>query len=290
MRGIVVGAATVALLCAGCSDGEGETVEITTTDSAGQPTVVTQEVTQTPEEPEETTDVDAAPTTVDLVAQVFDVPGGTQVALDLPQDWTIEELGEATRTTSPIADAVAPQQWCLVPPNAPPAIDGCSGILLAAGGDWLPGAAGAAYSPRQVDGWRSGPGPLACPFGPDGEPADTALSTATPDGVGATQQPPDGSEVEASGEGSEEDPGEVTPDDSEVDLLVTAAEGMPLTSVQTQIDGRAVTYETWRASCSLSPEVVIVPQVWHDVDLHVLVRDYFGMPETAVIVESLRGA
>ena len=281
---MVVGAAAVALVCAGCSDSEGETetVEITTTDEAGQPTVVTQQVTKAPPE---SSPADAAPTTVDLVGQVFDTAGGAQIALDLPQDWTIEPLGEAVRTNSPIADAVAPQQWCLVPPNAPPALDGCSGVLLAAGGDWLPGAGGTAYSPRQEDGWRSSTGPLPCPLGPDGEPVDTALTTATPDAVEATAAP------DRSGSDSEfEAPVETTPDESEVDLLITASEGMPLTSVQTSVDGRTLTYETWRASCSLSPDVVITPQVWHDRELDVLIRDYFGIPETAIIVESLRGA
>jgi hypothetical protein len=199
---------------------------------------------------------------------VLELPDGSRVAFDMPESWTVEPLADAVRSDPPIPDALPPRQWCLVPAEAPPAIDGCSGVLVAAGPDWLPGPAGSAYSPRQVNGWRSGEAPLACPFGTDGEPTDAAVATVTPDDAAATAEP----------------------DDTEVDLLVTAAEGMPLTSVQTEMDGRLLTYETWRASCSLSEEIVISPQVWHDPTLGVLVKDYFGMPQTPVLVESLRPA
>ncbi len=273
MRSLWVGAAIGVLLCAGCSDDETEPeqVEITTTDEAGNTTVVTQDAT---EEPEPSQD-DVAATTATFISAVLKGPGKTSVALDVPQSWQIERLKVAERTAPPDPDDIAPQQWCLVPPSAPPAIDGCSGVLVAVGPDWLPGHAGAAYSLRQVEGWRSVAGPLSCPFQEGGEPSDVTVATADPeevaeDEVAATAEP--------------------TPDESEVDLLVTAAEGMPLTTTQTEVDGRTVTYETWRASCSLSENVVIAPQVWQDQDLGVLVRDYFGQPETVAIVESLRGA
>lgn len=260
------GTVIAVLLCAGCSGDDVETVEIMTTDSEGQPTVVTQQVTEAPAPP----GADAAPTTATLVTTTLEHPAGTAITFEMPETWTVVPLEEPERTASPIADAVPPQQWCLVPPDAPPALEDCSGVLIAMGPDWLPGPAGSAYSPRQVDGWRSGAAPLACPFGEDGEPADASSVTITPDQAGATADP--------------------TPDDSEVDLLVTEAEGLPLTSVQTEVNGRRLTYETWRASCSLTEGVVINPQVWHDLELGVLVRDYFGLPETAVLVESLRGA
>lgn len=275
MRGLWAGAVAGALLCAGCS-GDEEPVEVTTTDSAGRTTVITQEAT---EEPTPSVDEDGAPTTAAMVSTLLEAPGAS-VEIDLPETWTVQELEEAERTLPPDPAAQAPQQWCLVPPTAPPAIDGCSGVLVAVGPDWLPGHAGAAYSLRQVEGWRSTPGPLACPVDEEGEPTDAAVVTATPgeevadddiadDLAGATAPPP-------------------TPDDSEVDLLVTASEGMPLTSVESEVAGRTLTYETWRATCSLSEGVVISPQVWHDRGLNVLVRDYFGLPATISIVESLR--
>lgn len=266
MRGLWAGTVAVALLCAGCSDDE-VPVEVTTTDSAGRTTVITQEAT---EEPSPTAAEDVVPTTVATASTVLEGPG-TRIEFDLPETWTVHELGLAERTQSPDPEDQAPQQWCLVPPSGPPAIDDCAGVLIAAGPDWLPGHAGMAYSLRQVEGWRSTPGPLACPVTDEGEPTDAAVVTATPeedDSVAATEAP--------------------APDASEVDLLVTASEGMPLTSVESEIDGRTVTYETWRAACSLSEDVVISPQVWHDRDLGVLVRDYFGLPETIMIVESLR--
>lgn len=278
MRGLwAAGAVAGVLLCVGCS-GDEEPVEVTTTDSAGRTTVITQEAT---EEPSPTPDEDVAPTTAALTSVLLE-GAGTAVEVDLPETWTVQELGEAERTLPPDPTDQAPQQWCLVPPDAAPAIDGCSGVLVAAGPDWLPGHAGAAYSLRQVEGWRSTPGPLACPVDDEGEPTDAAVVTATPgeevadddvadDLAGATAPPP-------------------TPDASEVDVLVTASEGMPLTSVESEMAGRTITYETWRASCSLSEDVVISPQVWHDRDLGVLVRDYFGQPEAITIVESLRAA
>lgn len=277
MRTVWLGAVVTALLCAGCSGGGGgETVEVTTTDEAGRPTVVTQEVTEAPEP----TGPDAAPATAALVSTVLDVPGGGRLAFDLPDTWRIEELGLAARTAAPDPDAQPPQQWCLVPDEELPAIDGCAGVLLAAGPDWLPGHAGAAYALRQQEGWRSTPEPLACPFDEDGLPADAVLATSTPDAVGATSEP-------AEEEPAEDEPVEQEP--SEVDLLVTANDGLPMTSTETEVSGRTVRYETWRVTCSLS-EGSISPQVWHDVDLRVLVRDYFGSPYSVAVVASLREA
>lgn len=272
MRGLGVGLTVAALACAGCTldGGEGESVEITTTDAAGRTTVVTQEVTQAPR-PTGDDVTDAAPTTATVVETVLDVPGGDRIAFDMPDSWTVVELGPAERTAPPNPGAEAPQQWCLVPPEELPVIDGCAGILLAAGPDWLPGHAGAAYAPRQVNGWRTAPGPIPCPFTEGGGLADEATVTSTPDAAATTAA------VE-------------TPDESEVDLLVTAAEGMPLTSSQNEVNGRTVSYETWRATCSLTEDVAITPQVWHDIDLGVLVRDYVGSPHTIELIASLRGA
>lgn len=275
MRSVWVGVVAVALCCAACSDDDSAPVEITTTDSAGRTTVVTQEVTQVPPT---ATDAEGDPgpgaEPVAMVATSLEGPDGTAYEVELPETWTVQELAAAERTAAPDETATPPAQWCLTPPSGPPTIDGCAGVLLAAGPDWLPGHAGAAYSLRQVDGWRSSDGPLACPVDQDGAPTDAAVVTATPDG----DAPGDSAATTAE------------PDASEVDLLVTAAEGMPLTSVESEVNGRTVTYETWRAACSLSAEVVISPQVWHDRDLGVLVRDYVGLPETIAIVESLRSA
>lgn len=275
MRRVWVGVVAAALCCAGCSDDDPAPVEITTTDSAGRTSVVTQEVT---EEPPAATDAGegpgAEPVATALVTTQLEGPDGTTYEVELPETWTVQELAAAERTAAPDQSAVPPAQWCLVPPSGPPTIDGCAGVLLAAGPDWLPGHAGSAYSLRQVDGWRSTDGPLACPVDQDGEPTDAAVVTATPD------------------EDSVEDAVAATaePDASEVDLLITASEGMPLTSVESEVNGRTLTYETWRASCSISENVVISPQVWHDRDLGVLIRDYVGLPETIAIVESLRTA
>lgn len=267
MRRLGLGVVAAALLCAGCSGGGSETVEVTTTDQEGRPTVVTQEVT---EAPEPTAGVDAAPATATLVDTVLDVPGGGRIAFDLPDTWTVQELRLAERTAAPDPQAQPPQQWCLVPPEELPAIDGCAGVLIAAGPDWLPGHAGAAYSVRQQEGWRSTSEPLACPFGEDGQPGDLAAATRTPDDATVTAAP-------------------TTLDDSEVDLLVTAGDGLPMTSTETEVDGRSVRYETWRVTCSLS-EGAITPQVWHDLELGVLVRDYFGSPYSVALIASLRDA
>lgn len=269
MRVLCLGVVATALVCAGCTgDGETEAVEITTTDEAGRTTVVTQEVTEEPEPTGQDTG-EAAPTTATLVETTLTVPGGSLIAFDMPDTWTVVELGAPERTAPPDPTAQAPRQWCLVPPDELPAIDGCAGILLAAGPDWLPGHAGAAYSTRQVDGWRSDPAPLPCPFADDGTLADEATATSTPDAVEVTGAP-------------------TTPDEAEVDLLITTAEGLPLTTSQSEVNGRMVTYETWRATCSLTEDVAVTPQVWHDLDLGVLVRDYFGSPESVGLVASLR--
>lgn len=283
MRSIWVGVVLAGLLCAGCSDDE-EPVEVTTTDSAGRTTVITQEVTATPTP---SPGPESAPTTVALTSVVLETSGGN-LEIDLPETWTVQPLPEAERTQAPDAEAQAPQQWCLVPPSPQPTFDGCAGVLVAAGPDWLPGHGGAAYSLRQDEGWRSTPGPIACPVTEDGEPTDAARVTATPDQVDQTQAPGEdaGDEDDAAEIGVEE----LEPDGAEVDLLVTASEGLPLTSVETEVNGRRITYETWRASCTLSETVVIAPQVWHDRELGVLVRDYVGLPDTLGIVESLRAA
>lgn len=265
MRRVWLGVAVTALVCAGCSAGDGETMEVTTTDREGRTTVVTQEVTETPEP---SAGEDAAPSTATMVNTVLDVPGGSQIAFDLPDTWTVQELGEAVRTDPPDPQAQPPQQWCLVPPTELPPIDGCAGVLIASGPDWVPGHAGAAYAVRQQEGWRSTAGQLPCPFGEDGLPTDTGVATSTPDAAPVTGAP-------------------TTMDDAEVDLLVTENDGFPLTSAETEVDGRSVRYETWRASCSLS-EGSITPQVWHDLELGVLVRDYIGSAYSVALVGSLR--
>lgn len=304
MRRMLGGVAVTGLLCVGCSGGE-DTVEITTTDSAGQPTVITQEVTQAPEEP--AGDVRPAPTLAPLEPTSVSAPGGATVAFAMPADWTLEQLGP-TSLVEPQPGSVAPHRWCLVPPADLPAIDDCAGLLLASGPDWLPGGAGAPYAPRQVDGWLSTPGRLLCPVDKEGDlRTDEALVTATPDGVGQTgapegggldaslpgvdEEPVDGAEEGAAAAGEEdgeapEEPAGDPGDEAEPDLASSESDGRPLTSVRTEVDGREVHYETWRVTCTLS-EFSFTPQLWHDPELDVLVKDYFGRPETALIVDSL---
>ena len=84
MRGLWAGAVAGALLCAGCS-GDEEPVEVTTTDSAGRTTVITQEATQ---EPSSTPEDDVAPTTAAMTSVMLEGPG-TPVELDLPETWTV---------------------------------------------------------------------------------------------------------------------------------------------------------------------------------------------------------
>lgn len=270
MRRVGVGIVLTAVACVACSSGQSPTdptaETITMTDEAGHTTVVTQEVTPTPEPTAD--EGDAAPPLVEMVPIVLEVPEGGQIAFDMPDTWRVVEMGPAERTDPPDPDAAAPQQWCLEPPEALPAIDGCAGVFVAAGPSWLPGNAGAAYSPRQAEGWHSTPAPMTCPVTEDGQVTDSEAVTAAPDNSESAAAP--------------------TEDEDDLNLLVTASEGMPLTTSESQIQGRTVTYETWRASCTLTPQVAITPQVWHDPELGVLVRDYFGNPDTISLVSSLR--
>lgn len=322
--------AVTGLACASCSGGE-DTVEITTTDSAGQTTVITQEVTEDPDDDAGQDRVD--PTFAPMEPVTVPVPGGSALTFQMPADWELQELGAAS-LIEPQPGSIAPHQWCLVPPADLPLVDGCAGLLIASGPDWLPGGVGQPYVPRQVDGWLSTPGRLLCPVDEEGDlRTDEALVTATPDGVGQTGGPDDGltlpdlggeqgdgdsedgadeDEADDAGEGAAgdqdgdrdgddggdqngddgdqegDDGGEQEEEEPEPDLAASDADGRPLTSVRTEVDGRAVHYETWRVNCTLS-EFTFTPQLWHDPELDVLVKDFFGRPETALVVESLGG-
>jgi hypothetical protein len=255
--------AVAGLLLAACS-GSGDTADpsapVTTTDLAGNTVVVTptQPVTESPDDASAT----ATPTTQDAVETTLPVPpdaGPTtgrppqqevlvRVSVEVPGGWSVQDLGEA-ELAEPVAGEVAPHRWCLVPDYFVPEVDGCAGLVVSVGGDWLPGAAGGRYEPGQTDGWRFGTEPLLCPFDPEAELAE--------DGTG--------------------------------NVVVSDAEGEPLTSRETDVGGLLMRYETWRVRCSETDEA-FSPQMWHVPDLNVLVKDYFGSPDAVAVLESLDGA
>lgn len=267
---VQVGTLTALLLCAGCS-GDDDPLTTTTTDQVGNTVVVTHTAAPT-EAPDA---VDGGPTTAspDPVPTTLPVPGDgdaapttrppagdagsttaapqhtvlTRVSLQVPGGWTVQDLGEAA-AADPVPGAVAPHRWCLAPPYGVPEVDGCAGVLVAVGGDWLPGAAGQPYAEEQVDGWRWGTEPLLCPFDPEADP-----------------------EAE------------------EPNLVVSDAEGTPLTTADTEVNGMTTHYETWRVRCTTT-EDVFTPQLWHIPELNVLVKDYFGQADTGSVLESLGGA
>lgn len=251
---------TAALLLAACSDDPEPGGPVTTTDQAGNTVVVTPTgpVTEGPD----TGTATETPPPLDPVETTLPVPPDTssetgspsepavlvRISVDVPGGWTVEDLGEA-EPAEPRAGEVAPHVWCLVPDYFVPAVDGCSGVVIAVSGDWLPGATGSRYEPRQTDGWRWGADPLPCPFDPEAEVGE--------DGSG--------------------------------NLAVTDADGAPLTSTDTMVGELRMRYETWRVRCTETGEA-FSPQLWHVPELNVLVKDYFGSPETLAVLESLGGA
>jgi hypothetical protein len=251
---------TAALLLAACSGDPEPGGPVTTTDQAGNTVVIpTGPVTAGPD----TGPVTEAPPPRDPVETTLPVPSDTEpttagpsepavlvrISVDVPGGWTVEDMGDA-EPAEPRAGEVAPHVWCLVPDYFLPSVDGCSGIVIAVGGDWLPGAAGGRYEARQADGWRWGSDPLRCPFDD-------------------TTEPP--------------------PEDGSGNLAVTDSEGAPLTSTETVVGDLRMRYETWRVRCTETGET-FAPQLWHVPELNVLVKDYFGSPETLAVLESLDGA
>lgn len=266
---LAAGALAAAVLLAACS-GEEDPATVTTTDQAGNTVVLTP--TGTPTGTEGPSRAGEVPTTdpgADPVATTLPVPGETgtpappddeaattgeavatvltNVSVLVPAGWSVQDLGEA-EAGEPVAGQVAPHRWCLVPAYAVPPVDGCSGVLVAVGGDWLPGAGGQPYEPGQVDGWRWGTEPLPCPFDPEAD-----------------------SEAE------------------EPNLAVTDAEGAPLTTTESELNGMPAVYETWRVRCSGTDDA-FTPQVWHVPELNVLIKDYFGQAATGLVLEELGGS
>lgn len=66
-----------------------------------------------------------------------------------------------------------------------------------------------------------------------------------------------------------------------------ASDPAPVTT-QTEVGGLEMGYETWRARCTEGEEA-FTPQLWHVPELNVLVKDYFGQPETITMLETLEG-
>lgn len=252
----VPAALTVALLLAGCDEPatEPSPAPLTTTDSAGRTTVIT---------PSPPAAGDAGPTTAVGIPLVAVTLG--DLRLGVPRGWNVAERAVPADPQPP--PGTPPDLWCLQPPDPGPLVDGCGGVLVALGGDWLPGPGGTAYEPGQASGWTMGPVVQPCPFPgeePDGD--DAALTTA-PDLAGAT----------------------ATPDPDVVDVVLPSVEGEPLTSVRTELDGRPAVWETWRVACSRSG-VVFAPQAWYVPELELLVRDHLGHPETVLVLASLEAS
>lgn len=266
---LAAGALVAAVLVAACN-GEDEPAAVTTTDQAGNTVVVTP--TETPTATEDPSEDGGQPTTeppADPVATTLPVPGDDQASIPgddqdtttgppqqavlttvsvlVPPGWSVLDLGDA-ELAEPVAGEVAPHRWCLAPSYAVPSVDGCAGVLVAVGGDWLPGAAGQPYVPGQVDGWRWGTEPMLCPFDPEADP-------------------------------EAEEPNEIVAD----------AEGAPLTTTNTEVNGMAAVYETWRVRCTGTDDA-FTPQVWQVPELNVLVKDYFGQADTGLVLDDLTGS
>lgn len=187
----------------------------------------------------------------------------TRLEFEIPADWEVEDMGDA-EAADPQAGQIPPHLWCLVPPTGLPPIDGCAGVVVAIGGDWLPGAGGSPYRHNQEGAWWSGSGEPACPFGQGAE---------------------DEGEAEDAGEGEDGDQGEAEP----TDVAVTDNDGLPLTSTSTQVGEYVARYETWRVTCQEGGET-FTPQLWHLPELNVLVKDYYGHPDTVAVLHGLEGA
>lgn len=263
---VCAAAGTAAALAAGlvgCSTGDPDPDPVVTTAPGGQPVTITP--TPTPE-PTEEAEPTAIPTTLpigsdpaDAVPTTLPTPSGdaatataeppelsSGVRLDVPAGWTVVALG-ALETAGPEPGTVPPERWCLVPSYPVPEVDGCAGVVLDVGGDWLPGGAGEPYAPNQPFGWRWESEPLLCPFDEDAE-------------------------LDEEGEGN---------------VVVADGDGMPLTSAETRVGELLMRYQTWRVRCSTSEEDVFTPQQWQVPGLNVLVTDVFGSPDTLIVLLSL---
>jgi hypothetical protein len=290
----VAALACAGVLLVGACSGDGEPTTPRLTDPVRTGAEQTGDATQIPDpvaatvtgpgDSSATGDADAAQTGTGATAD-DQGPGTTRTALprlslDIPADWQVEDLGPA-QSHSARAGQVAPHLWCLVPPEGLAPVDGCGGVVLAVGGDWLPGAGGEPYRPDQAGAWWSGLDEPACPFVQDpGAPEEEEDPEA-----------PEEEDVEAPGDhdpepaGDEDGPGldAAQPPDP----AATANDGRPLTSQITAVGERQVRYETWRVSCLSSGET-LTPQLWHFPELNVLVKDYYGHPDTVAVLHGLQ--
>lgn len=247
-------AVAMAALLLGCSSSDGEDPQPDDDTGAGtsEPTSGSDEDADPTEDIE---DQRPDPEPVAMQVVVLTGPeGGTSpaVSVEIPQSWTVLDLGPAEQPSGSAADqadlGIAPQQWCLVPAEDIPGLAGCAGIYLAVGGDWLPGEDGAPYAANQAAGWRPTTEPLLCPFDEEAE------LVADEDGI------LQGNVVEP-----------------------VAGESAPLTSNESYIGEVLMRYETWRVSCTQTGEH-FTPQVWQSRANATLIRDYLGLPEAITVV------
>ncbi|WP_153395148.1 hypothetical protein [Ornithinicoccus halotolerans] len=198
----------------------------------------------------------------------------TRLEFEIPADWEVEDMGEA-QAADPQPGEIPPHQWCLVPPGDLAPVDGCGGVVVAIGGDWLPGASGSRYQPNQAGAWWAGQDEPACPFG------EEAGGQRDEDAEGAEGE--EGGAGEAAGEAASGEDGA----GGAVDPAVTANDGLPLTSQTTTVGPHVARYETWRVSCEQSGQT-LTPQLWHLPELNVLVKDYYGHPDTVAVLHGLQ--
>ncbi len=176
---------------AGCSTSEPPVAPVTTTDQAGRPTVIT----PSPSMPADPADPGSAdedtPSTelpwrrVTFADALGAAPGVAPVAgVEVPADWSVTSLPSPLPPPGEVGEP--PMLVCLgpAPADARRLVDGCAGLLLAGGGEWTPGAGGAAYRPGQPDGWLTATDPVPCPAL---EIADED-AVPTPDSASATGQ------------------------------------------------------------------------------------------------------
>lgn len=300
-------AGVVAMIIAGCNDGNGTDPEPPPADptaTEGEPGTGPEDTEPAPTdngdggggEPGNGETEPAPPQTVELYGpDGWDGASGRGVQLEIPGDWTVLDLGEVVPGGTPAAtddldaagsdaadsgaeadgsetdisdvsaqgsradaaadDVLTPDgqpawHWCLVPAQEYPALEGCAGLSVAVGGDWLPGQYGLPYAANQAEGWRPTAEPIRCPIAEE-----------------ADEEAPD--------EGEPTDVVEPVP-----------GESGPLTSDETRIGEHLMRYETWRVTCTESEET-FTPRVWQSRSLNVLVRDYVGIPETVPILISI---
>lgn len=185
-------------------------------------------------------DSDASAGASDLGAQPTGAPSPTDTG-PAPEGGD-EPSGELAEQTG-----IAPNLWCLIPPEEFPELGGCAGLSVAVGGDWLPGEYGTRYTPHQEAGWRPHGDPLVCPLDPEASLEDG------------------------------EDANLVEP---------VPGEAAPLSSVNTEVGSHSMRYEIWRVVCTETEEF-FTPQMWHSPELDVLVHDYVGIPQTTAILGSM---